>query len=172
MPTEPTLDPIAHNTKTMLAVNLHEKRQVSLHRQFLEYLSEGIGSPAFLGLAIILIGLWIVANRYAERFHCRPFDLPPYPLLQGLIGLGGLLTTIIVLIKQNRLGKMEERRAHLELQVNLLTEQKVTKLIDLMEELRRDLPMIKDRYDAKAAAFQVPTDPEAVLKELDDRQET
>ena len=38
--------------------------------------------------------------------------------------------------EQNRLGKLEELRAHLDLQVNLLTEQKTTKLIDLMEELR------------------------------------
>jgi uncharacterized membrane protein len=64
--------------------------------------------------------------------------------------------------------KLEERRAHLELQVNLLTEQKTTKLINLLEELRRDLPMIKDRHDPESAAFQQPTDPEAVLAALDE----
>jgi len=82
------------------------------------------------------------------------------------------VTMIVVLVKQNRLAKMEERRTHLELQVNLLTEQKATKIINLLEELRRDLPMIKDRHDAEAAAFQQPTDPESVLAALDDRIET
>jgi len=81
------------------------------------------------------------------------------------------VTTIVVLVKQNRLAKMEERRAHLELQVNLLTEQKATKIINLLEELRRDLPMIKDRHDAEATAFQQPTDPESVLAALDNRTE-
>ena len=166
------LDPIAQNTETMLAFNLHEKGTLSLHQKLLEYISEAIGSPVFLGVTICSVGIWIVVNLYATQLHFKPFDQSPFPVLQGLLGLAALITTIVVLIKQNRLGKMEERRAHLELQVNLLTEQKATKLINLIEELRRDLPMIKDRYDAQAVAFQVPTDPDAVLKALDDRQET
>jgi len=53
------------------------------------------------------------------------------------------------------------------LQVNLLTEQKVTKLIHLLEELRRDLPMVKDRHDPEAAALQQRTDTEQVLVALE-----
>ena len=67
--------------------------------------------------------------------------------------MGALLTATVVLIKQNRLAKIEEQRAHLDLQLNLLTEQKTTKLIDLIEELRLDLPMVKNRHDPEAAAF-------------------
>lgn len=77
-----------------------------------------------------------------------------------------------MLIKQNRLVKFDERRAHLELQVNLLTEQKTSKLIKLLVELRRDLPMIKNLRDPEAAAFQQPTDPEAVMAALDEHLET
>ena len=76
-----------------------------------------------------------------------------------------------MLIKQNRLAKLEELRAHLDLQVNLLAEQKATKLIDLIEELRRDLPMVKDRSDPEAAALKQPTDPNVVLATLDERRE-
>jgi uncharacterized membrane protein len=56
--------------------------------------------------------------------------------------------------------------------VNLLAAQKTTKLIDLTEELRRDLPMVKDRHDPQAAALQQPTDPHEVLATLDERRET
>jgi len=171
-PPDSELDPIAQNTETMLAFHEHEMDKVSRHQQFLEYVSDVIGSPTFLAAAIFFVVMWIVANLLARQYHYKNIDLPPFPILQGIVGLAALLTTIVVLIKQNRLGKMEERRAHLELQVNLLTEQKVTKLINLIEELRHDLPMIKDRYDAEAAAYQVPTDPESVLKALDDRKET
>jgi uncharacterized membrane protein len=52
---------------------------------------------------------------------------------------------------------IEKRQAHLELQINLLTEQKTSKLIKLIEELRRDLPMIEDRFD-----------PESVIAALDE----
>jgi uncharacterized membrane protein len=58
------------------------------------------------------------------------------------------------LIAQNQQATLEQQRAHLDLQVNLLTEQKVTKLIHLLEELRRDLPMVHDRHVPQAAAMQ------------------
>ena len=167
----PNFDPIAHNTEAMLAFDENEQRQISLHQRYLEYLSEAIGSPSFLALTVCFVAVWIVVNLYARLFNSKGFDQSPFPILQDVVSLSGLLVTIIVLIKQNRLEKMQERRAHLEMQVTLLTEQKATKLIELVEELRRDLPMIKDRYDAQAEAYQVPTDPEAVLKALDERKE-
>ncbi len=166
---DPKLDPIGQNTETMLAFNEHEKGSLSGYQRFLVFLGELIGSPFFFGATVLFAVSWIVFNLLARPLHFQSFDSSPFPILQGLVGLGALITTMIVLIKQNRLGKMEERRAHLELQVNLLTEQKATKLINLLEELRRDLPMIKDRYDAEAAALQVRTDPDKVLKALDDR---
>lgn len=100
------------------------------------------------------------------------FDPAPFHLLAGIVALGALITSTVVLIKQNRLAKLEGQRAHLELQVNLLTEQKATKIINLIEELRRDLPMVKDRHDHEATAFQQPTDPEAVLAALDEQFDT
>jgi len=51
--------------------------------------------------------------------------------------------------------------------LNLLTEQKVTKLIHLLEELRRDLPMVADRHDSEAFALQRHTDPAQVLSALE-----
>lgn len=67
-----------------------------------------------------------------------------------------IATTTVVLVRQERLTKLEDRREHLDLQVNLLTEQKTTKLIHLLEELRRDVPMVKDRHDPESEAFQQP----------------
>jgi uncharacterized membrane protein len=88
-----------------------------------------------------------------------------------MYSLGALLTTTVVLITQNREAKLEKQRLELELQVNLLTEQKTTKLIRLLEELRRDLPMVKDRHDPEAAALQKPTDPGDVLAALEERRD-
>lgn len=51
--------------------------------------------------------------------------------------------------------------------MNLLTEQKVTKLIVLLGELRRDLPSVHDRIDAEAGILQQPTDTARVLSALD-----
>jgi uncharacterized membrane protein len=128
-----------------------------------------VGRPLYLGAIVLLVALWILANAFAHRMDFAELDPPPYFWLQGLVSLGAFLTTTVRLIKQTRLAKLEGRRAHLELQVNLLTEQKTTKLIMLMEELRRDLPMVRDRHDAEAAVLQRPTDAGQVLAELDER---
>jgi uncharacterized membrane protein len=56
------------------------------------------------------------------------------------------------------------------LQVNILTEQKTTTLIRLLEELRRDLPMVQDRHDQDAATLQVPTDAKQILTALEEEE--
>jgi uncharacterized membrane protein len=81
------------------------------------------------------------------------------------------LTTTIVLIRQNRLAKLEEQRAHLDLKVTLLTEQKAAKMIDLLEELRRDLPNVKNRHDPQAMVLQQSMNPDLVLAALDELAE-
>ncbi|MFI4938756.1 MAG: DUF1003 domain-containing protein [Burkholderiales bacterium] len=166
------LDPIGKNTETILAFNLREEGTVTHFQRILESISSSLGRPLFLSSIMAFVVTWMLVNILMGKMGFTAIDLPPFPWLQGMVGLGALLTTIVVLIKQNRLAKMEERRAHLELQVNLLTEQKVTKLINLMEELRRDLPMIKNRHDAEVIAYQLPTNPESVLAALDERLET
>jgi uncharacterized membrane protein len=77
-----------------------------------------------------------------------------------------LLMTTIVLITQNRQNKAAEQRRQLDLQVNLLVEQKVTKVISLLEELRRDSSVVKDRHDSEAEALQLSVDPHEVLASL------
>jgi uncharacterized membrane protein len=54
------------------------------------------------------------------------------------IDIASLLIATGVLVQQNRQDKLSEQRSHLMLQINLLTEQKIAKLIELIEELRTD----------------------------------
>jgi uncharacterized membrane protein len=71
-----------------------------------------------------------------------------------------------VLIYQTRQEELSEERSHLMLQLNLLTEQKIAKLISLVEELRVDLPDVIDRDDLEAEIMKQATDPEAILGAL------
>lgn len=171
-PSESGLDPISQNVEAILAFYKSEEQKISRSQRLLETISGFVGRPLFLGSILLFVALWILANVFAPQLGWVEFDPPPFSWLQGILSLGALLTATVVLIKQNRLAKLEELRAHLDLQVNLLAEQKTTKLIDLMEELRRDLPMVKDRHDPEAAALQQPTDPHVVLATLDERRET
>jgi hypothetical protein len=69
------------------------------------------------------------------------------------------------------LARIEEDRTHLQLQINLLAEQKTTKIIMLLEELRRDLPHIPGRHEQHAETLQAASDPDAVLEAIEQRKE-
>ena len=166
------LDPIGHNIEAVVAFYAREEDKISRSQRRLEHISGFVGRPLYLGSILLFVAFWMLANVVARQFGLMEFDPAPFVLLQGIVSLGALLTATVVLIKQGRLAKIEEQRAHLDLQVNLLTEQKTTKIIDLLEELRRDLPMVKNRHDPEAAALQQPTDPHLVLAALDGRRET
>lgn len=165
-------DPISQNIETILAFYTREEQKISRSQRSLENISGFVGRPLYLGSILTFVSLWVLANVFARELGFVQFDPPPFFWLQGIVTLGALLTATVVLIKQNRLAKLEEQRAHLDLQLNLLTEQKTTKLIELIEELRRDLPMVKNRHDAASAAFQQQTDPQKVLAAMDERRET
>ena len=165
-------DQISQNIEAVLDFYAREEQKVSQWQRMLERISLFIGQPVFPGFVLLFVALWILANTVLRLLGRVAFDPPPYPWLQGIVGLCALLTATIVLGKQNRLSRLEEQRAHLDLTVTLLTEQKAAKLIDLLEELRRDLPNVKNRHDPEAAALQQSMNPELVLAALDELNES
>jgi uncharacterized membrane protein len=170
-PVESELDQISQNIAAVLKFYTREEEKISHWQRVLEKISGFIGQPVFLGFILLFVALWIVANTLLRLDGMAEFDPAPYFWLQGLVGLGALLTATVVLTKQNRLAKLEEQRAHLDLKVTLLTEQKAAKLIDLLEELRRDLPNVRNRHDPEVAALQQSMNPGRVLAALDERGE-
>jgi uncharacterized membrane protein len=164
-------DQISQNIEAVLEFYAREEQKISPSQRLLERISHLIGQPTFLGLILVFVALWVLANVVLNKAGSTAFDAPPFFWLQGSIGLGALLTAAAVLTRQNRLAKLAEQRAHLDLKVTLLTEQKTAKLIDLLEELRRDLPNVIDRHDPEAAILKKSMNPDLVLAALDERSE-
>jgi len=163
---------INQNIAAVLEFYAREEQKLSGSQRTLERVSHFLGRPSFLGVIVLFAGAWLLANIALVALGRMPFDAPPYFWLQGLVGLSALLMATIVLTKQNRIARLAEQRAHLDLTVTLLTEQKAAKLIDLLEELRRDLPNVKDRHDSDAAALQQAMSPDLVLAALDEGRES
>ena len=168
---EADADQLSQNIAAVLEFYERAEQKISGSQRILERLSEFVGRPAFLGITLIVVVVWIVFNvgaRWIGRFE---FDPAPFFWLQGIIGLGAMLIATAVLATQNRLAGLADQRAHLDLKVTLLTEQKAAKLIHLLEELRRDLPNVKNRDDSDAVALQQSMNPDLVLAALDERGE-
>lgn len=166
--TDAEQDQITQNIGAVQDFYSREDQKISLSQRLLERVSLAIGTPIYLGFILVVVALWMLANTVMPHLGLTPLDPAPFFWLQGLVGLGALLTATVVLSKQNRLAKLAEQRAHLDLKVTLLTEQKAAKLIDLLEELRRDLPNVKDRHDPEATALLQSMNPDRVLAALDE----
>jgi uncharacterized membrane protein len=154
------------NIDSIVAFQEREQEKLGGSERRLAHVSDLIGQPLYLISLLSFVALWTSGNLVVRLLGLASFDPPPFLWLQGILTLGALLTTTVILITQNRQARIENQRAHLDLQVNLLTEQKVTKLIHLLEELRRDLPMVKDRHDPEAASLQQRTDTAQMLSAL------
>jgi uncharacterized membrane protein len=158
---------VAQALETSMAIRARADEKVDRHQRTIERITLHVGRPRAIYVVFALVVTWSVYNAAAPSLGLWRLDEPPFFWLQGLISLGSLLVSIMVLTTQNREKKDAEHRAHLDLQINLLSEQKVAKLIALLEELRRDLPMVRNREDPVASAMAESVDAHLVLNELE-----
>ncbi len=168
--TEPVSPPEGRKTEENIEAVLdfysRESRKISVSQRVIERISQVTGQPGFLAMTLISVALWIGTNSLLTNLGRPALDPFPYHLLHGIISLGALLTATVLLIRQERLSRLAEKREHLDLRVTLMTEQKVAKLIELIEELRRDLPNVRNRHDSGAAELKEPVNPDLVLATL------
>jgi uncharacterized membrane protein len=154
--------------ETIASIRARAERGINRHQRAIEALTASLGRPRTLYAVVALAATWVAGNLALRALTGQPApDQPPFFWLQGGMAFFALVMTTLVLITENRQTRHAEERAHLDLQVNLLTEQKVAKLIALVEELRRDLPMVRNRIDREAESMQQSVDPQAVLAELE-----
>src|SRR5207253_11506788 len=77
-----------------------------------------------------------------------PFEPFPYPLLSSITSLEAVLLGAFVLMKQNRMGMAADRQDHLDLQANLLTEQRATQIIQMLDWLSTRLGVEQNQDEA------------------------
>ena len=144
---------ISQNIADIVELYQAEAAALSTAQRRLEQFGLLIAQPLYFVGLFVLVGGWIIFNLDAARLGLFEFDPPPFTWLQAFMTFVALLTATVVLIGQRRQTKLSEQRAHLDLQINLLTEQKVTRLIHMLEELRQDLPVAPQRADAHTSAL-------------------
>lgn len=157
---------VAETVEAIAKLHTRTEKEVSRQQRSLEAFTARIGRPATVWAIASIVVLWAMANVVLPRVGLRAIDPPPFELLQGTCSLGALLMATIVLTAQNRQRQAAEAHAQLDLHINLLAEQKVAKVISLLEELRRDMPDVANRVDSVAEAMTQAVDPHAVAVAL------
>jgi uncharacterized membrane protein len=164
---QPLPDHIDQNIDSVVGIQKREWEHMSLWQRRVERIGRFAARPSYIVGLLLLTGAWIVLNVGLPLVGRASFDPFPFPLLDGVLTLCALLTSTVVLIAQGRQAKLEQQHTHLDLQVTLLTEQKVSKLIRLLEELRHDLPNVRDRHDPQASVLQEAADTQQVLTAIE-----
>jgi uncharacterized membrane protein len=119
--------------------------------------------PWFIALIGLSVGAWIGANLIASRLGLQTVDAPAFPWLQGAANLFSLFVVMLVLVAQKHEDELNAHRDTLILELAILSEHKVAKIIQLLEELRHDSPHIQDRVDLQAEQMAEPSDAGSVL---------
>ena len=120
----------------------HERR-----RDLQDRLADGItrfaGSMRFVYLHLLLYGGWIVVN--LGWLPLKPFD-PTFVVLAMVASVEAIFISTFVLISQNRMAALADRRADLDLQISLLAEHEVSRIIALVRSIaeRMDIAEAQD----------------------------
>jgi len=156
---------VAHQIAQATAqLRTEHKQETSLPQQLVDRLTALVGRPAFVALSALTIVVWVAVNLLASRFGVRPIDPPPFQWLQGVASTAALLIAAAILTTQRREDLLASHRDQLILELSVRNDQRTAKIIELLEETRRDNPAMVDRVDEQADEMSSPSDAGEVLE--------
>src|ERR1700760_4929856 len=92
-----------------------------------------VGSLPFILVHLVWFAGWILVNTL--HWGVPHFDSAPFPLLDTLVALEAIFLASFIVMRQSRLSRRSDERAHLILQVLLLAEKEVTAVLQIEREL-------------------------------------
>ena len=140
-----------------------ERGRATFQERLAQKITDFAGSMLFVYLHLALVGAWVAVN-LGWVPGVRPFD-PTFVILATIASVEAIFLSTFVLISQNRTAEMADRRAKLDLQINLLAEHEVTRLLSLMKAVAEHLG-VEEARDPTLHELEQDVAPEAVLQEL------
>jgi uncharacterized membrane protein len=150
----------------LAAVRAAHDSDSTLAERALARLSAITAKPRFVGLLSVIIIGWLGVNLAARRLGWPQFDAPPFSAMAAAASVGSLYLAALIITTQRRDDKLARHRDELTLQLVILSDQKSAKIIQLLEEMRRDNPLVPDRVDTAALDMATPADTRGVLNAI------
>jgi uncharacterized membrane protein len=126
--------PISANIDTVIRLEKEYLDERTVMQRVADRIGEWVGSIAFLVIHLLWFSLWFLINT-GHVPAVRAFDPYPFIFLSMTVSVEAVLLSTFVLIKQNRSSMRAEQRAHLNLQIALLTEREMTAAIRILSAL-------------------------------------
>ncbi|MFL6796371.1 MAG: DUF1003 domain-containing protein [Xanthobacteraceae bacterium] len=155
---------VERNITALCERRRQETEALSLQDRIADAITRFTGSMTFVYVHLAIFGLWIVAN-----LHWIP-GIPAWDesfvVLAMLASVEAIFLSTFILITQNRMAVVADKRADLDLQISLLAEHEITKLAQLVAEMARVLG-VGAAVDEDLEEVQQDIKPEAVLDAME-----
>jgi uncharacterized membrane protein len=156
---------LKRNIRTMDSRRASEDAHATLQQRLSDPITRFAGSMASIVFHGVVLSCWIVGN-IGWIGLIRPWD-PSFVVLGMAASVEAIFLTTFVLMSQNRMSVAAVMRADLDLQINLLAEHEVTKLVALVSALTDHFGVRVDISEAQIEELKQDVKPEAVLDEIE-----
>ena len=155
---------LERNIRTLLLHRELRAQRRSLQQRLADVITDFSGNMKFVYLHVVWFGVWIAWN--LGLFGGKPFDPFPFGLLTMIVSLEAIFLATFVLISQNRISVDAERRTNLDLQIGLLTEHELTRVLKMLDEIQDHLGIAQDP-GTDLEELEAEVRPEDVLEEIE-----
>ena len=155
---------LERNIRALQLRREREQKEATVEERVADAITRFTGSMRFVYLHLAFFGFWIVAN--LNWVPGVPAWDPSFVVLAMVASVEAIFLSTFVLISQNRMAAAADKRADLDLQVSLLAEHEVTRLVTLVSGIA-DRMGVETEADADVAEITQDIAPEAVLDELE-----
>jgi uncharacterized membrane protein len=159
---------VYENIESLVRMRRKEERKKSTQEKIADTLTRFSGSMLFVYVHAIWFGFWISFN--LGLLGGEPFDPFPFSLLTLVVSLEAIFLSTFVLISQNHASRIADKRAELDLQINLLAEHEITQILTIVDAVADHLGI---DHDEKPRVEESKKDvaAEEVLDEIESREE-
>lgn len=137
----------------------------SLIGRFADLMTHWFGTVTFLFINFIVFLVWILWNEGLLGYEI--FDPFPYSLLTMAVSLEAIALSVIVLISQNRQGHIADIREKLDFEIDVRSEEEITKMLIMLDEIQHHLGMRRHLKDSDLAEMKARTDIDALREEAE-----
>ncbi|HOE34140.1 MAG TPA: DUF1003 domain-containing protein [Anaerolineaceae bacterium] len=166
---EENYDPdLVHVLEENIRTSVELQKKARQRRSFEQRLSDRVASIAshisFLYIHLVIIIVHILIN--SGWFGNKPYDPYPFSLLIGIITVEVLFLSTLILISQNRDEAEADRRAELDLQMSMLNQYEITRILKMLEEMEAKVGITHEN-DPELQKLKEQISPKDVLREIE-----
>jgi uncharacterized membrane protein len=168
LPAAGAANPTQQNIETIAKLEHDALSRRTTTERVSELVTKLVGNMGFLLFQLLLISGWILINLHVLP-GLKPFDPFPFGVLALLVSSEGVFLTVFVLITQSRMARQSDRRSHLGLQVNMLSEQELTTILQMLQKLCQHMGVNVESSRQEVQSFSKTTEIHKLASELEDK---